>query len=153
MHTIAAYLGARDVGYKTVAHRHTLTSNQTAAEIAVPRNRVAKGVLLCDAEHYLLAVVPASHRVDPHAVSELFGSEPLGFASEDELANLFPDCELGAVPALGAAYGLRSIVDNALLGEEEVYLEAGDHQHVLQVRGEDFRRIMQGIEHATISRK
>jgi Ala-tRNA(Pro) deacylase len=151
MHTITAYLGKRDVKYSTVAHRHTLTTNQTAQEVHVPRERVAKGVLFCNEEDYVLAVVPASRRVDPGALSEVIGHGNLTLASEDELAYLFPDCELGAVPAVGAAYGLPSIVDESLFGEEEIYLEAGDHQSVVHISGADFRRIMQGVSHADIT--
>jgi Ala-tRNA(Pro) deacylase len=151
MNTITGYLGKRDVKFETLAHRHTMTANQTASEVRVPRQRVAKGVLFCDDETYVLAVVPASHRVDPEALAELLGLDNLDLASEDELANLFPDCEPGAVPAVGAAYGIPSIVDAALLAQEDVYLEAGDHQHVVHITGEDFRRIMSGVSRGNVS--
>lgn len=151
MHILTGYLGKRDVKYETVAHRHTLTSNQTASEARVPRQRMAKGVLFCDDDSYVLAIVPASRRVDAEALSELLGSSSLGLASEDELANLFPDCEPGAVPAVGAAYGIPSIVDASLLMQEEIYLEAGDHQHLVHLTGDEFRKIMNGVSRGNIS--
>jgi Ala-tRNA(Pro) deacylase len=144
MHTITAYLGKRDVIYETLFHRHTLTAHQTASEARVPRHSMAKGVLFCDDDAYVLAVVPAGRRVDAAALSALLGQRELALASEDELAWLFPDCELGAVPAVGAAYGLRSVVDLSLLVEDDVYLEAGDHQHLVRIAGDDFRRLMDG---------
>ncbi|MDB4977215.1 MAG: hypothetical protein JWN48_5556 [Myxococcaceae bacterium] len=142
MHTITTYLGKRDVSYETVAHRHTLTSNETAHEAHVPRQSVAKGVLFCGDDSYVLAVVPASSRVDAAALSRLLGRSELALASEDELAYLFPDCETGAVPAVGAAYGVPSVVDAALLDESAIYLEAGDHQHLVRISGAAFRMLM-----------
>jgi Ala-tRNA(Pro) deacylase len=151
MHTITSYLGKRDVTYEMVAHRHTLTANQTATEAHVPRRSMAKGVLFCAEDSYVLAVVPASGRVDAGALSRLMGQRELSLASEDELAFLFPDCEPGAVPAVGDAYGLCSVVDAALLGEEAVYLEAGDHQSLVRISGADFRRLMSGTAQGSIT--
>ncbi|MDB4990795.1 MAG: YbaK/prolyl-tRNA synthetase associated protein [Myxococcaceae bacterium] len=151
MHTITTYLGKRDVSYETVAHRHTLTANQTAYVSHVPRRSMAKGVLFCAEDSYVLAVVPASSRVDAQALARLSGSAGLELASEDELANLFPDCETGAVPAVGAAYGIQSVIDAALLDETDIYLEAGDHQHLVRVSGADFRRLMADVSNGPIT--
>jgi Ala-tRNA(Pro) deacylase len=145
MQTITTYLGKHDVSYETVTHRHTLTANETASEAHVPHHSVAKGVVFCDEDTYVLAVVPACRRVDAEALSTLLGQRRMALASEDELAYLFPDCELGAVPAVGGAYGLRSVIDASLLGEDDIYLEAGDHLSLVHITGKDFRRLM---EHA-----
>jgi Ala-tRNA(Pro) deacylase len=143
MNTITNFLGRRDVCYETVPHRHTLTSRETAREADVPGQRIAKGVLFCDEDEYVLAVVPASRRVDAERLCHVLGRRELALASEDELVLLFPDCEIGAVPALGEAYGLRSVIDASLHGEEDVYLETGDHQHLVRVPGSAFERLME----------
>ena len=52
------------------------------------------------------------------------------FAEEGELQILFRDCDLGAIPALGPAYGIETIVDERLDRAAEVWLEAGDHAEV-----------------------
>lgn len=151
MHTITNYLGRQDVSFETMPHRHTLTSRETAREAHVPGQRIAKGVLFCDDQDYVLAVVPASRRVDADRLCSLLGRRELSLASEDELALLFPDCEIGAVPAVGEAYGLRSVIDASLRGDEHVYLEAGDHQQLVRVLGSDFERLMQGATWGEIS--
>jgi Ala-tRNA(Pro) deacylase len=142
MHTITNYLGQRDVCFEMLVHRHTLTSRQTAREAHVPDRRIAKGVLFCDDQDYVLAVVPASRRVDAQRLCRVLGRRELALAGEDELALMFPDCEVGAVPALGEAYGVRSVVDASLRGEDDVYLEAGDHQHLVRVPGGAFQRLL-----------
>ena len=77
--------------------------------------------------------------------------ENLELAQEDELALLFPDCELGAIPAVGLAYGIGTVVDDSLLEQEEVYFEGGDHEHLVQVTGGSFQRLMAGAPHGNIT--
>ena len=60
-------------------------------------------------------------------------------------------CESGAVPALGEAYGLQVIWDDELQYTSDVYIEAGDHEHLIHLRGEDFRHIMEKLPHSVIS--
>ena len=151
--TITSYLGKREVDYEFVAHRHSITAGESAKKAHVPRHQLAKGVLFCDDQSYLLAVVPASSRVDPAALAALLHVDELMLASEDELVMMFSDCEIGAVPALGAPYGVPSVVDAALLTEPAVFLEAGDHRNLLRVGGNDFRRLMHGVPRGVISQR
>ena len=150
-HTVTRFLSAQSVDYDTVAHRHTVTSSQTAFSAHVPRERVAKAVLLEDEEQYILAIVPASGRVDMQAISEVSGRGGLILAGEDEIAMVFPDCELGAIPAVGPAYGVDTVVDASLLVQPEVYFEGGDHEHLVHVSGADFRRLMAGVHKGIIT--
>jgi Ala-tRNA(Pro) deacylase len=128
-----------------------MTSNQTAFSAHVPRARVAKAVLLGDDEHYILAIVPASGRVDTRALCELLGKRELTLAGEDEIALMFPDCELGAIPPVGPAYGVDTVVDASLLVQPDVYFEGGDHEHLVRVSGADFRKLMLGAKKGLIS--
>jgi Ala-tRNA(Pro) deacylase len=50
----------------------------------------------------------------------------------------FPDCDAGAVPALGPAYGLDTIWDDGLLERSDLYFDAGDHEPLLHVSTTDF---------------
>jgi len=75
----------------------------------------------------------------------------MSLADEDEVARLFPDCELGAVPPVGAAYGLPTMVDDVLAAQPDIYLEAGDHLNLLHVSGEQFVDMMQDMQHGQFS--
>ena len=75
---------------------------------------------------------------------------PVGLATEDEVTSLFPDCERGAVPPLGAAYALECIVDENLEGEGDVYLEGGDHRTLIHVTGQQFHDMMRDSPHGHI---
>ena len=153
--TIAAslqrHLDQVAVHYDLVGHPRTLDSAHTAQAAHIPGAHLAKGTVLKDDRGYLIAIVPASRRVDLGAVHRHFG-RPLGLATESEISALFADCEPGAVPPLGAAYGIDTVIDDAFVDTQDVYFEAGDHQELVHVSGNDFRRLVADAEHAAISR-
>ena len=68
------------------------------------------------------------------------------------MAGLFPDCEEGAVPPVGKAYGLRSLLDRALLEQPEIFFEAGDHEHLLKMSGQNFQALQAEAEVVEVAR-
>jgi Ala-tRNA(Pro) deacylase len=102
-----------------------------------PAEFVAKAVLLRDDQGYLLAVLPASQRLSVERVRDDLARK-LEPASERELAAIFSDCALAATPPFGAAYGIPTVVDEALLHLGEVYFEVGHDESLARVRGADF---------------
>ena len=62
-------------------------------------------------------------------------------ASEEDAEGLFRDCDRGAVPALGQAYGVETIVDERLDRAPEIWLEAGDHERLVHLSGEQFHTL------------
>lgn len=153
--TIAAsvqkHLSRERVSYDLIEHDRTLDSTHAAQAAHVPGARLAKGTVLKDEQGFVIAVVPATRKVDLGALHRNFG-RPLGLATEHELAGLFGDCEPGAVPPLGAAYGIECVVDDSLMQEPDVYFEAGDHRGLVHVSGTDFRKLMGQAPHGDISR-
>lgn len=149
--TLQSYLRENGVDPQTVTHEKTLSASRTAQASHVPGDRVAKGVLVKDAEGYLLAVIPASHHLEMDSLSRLTG-RTLRLADEDEVADTFPDCALGAVPPMGAPYGLETVVDDSLAGQPETFLEGGDHATLLQVTAEEFARLTRDAKHGAFSR-
>ncbi len=142
--TVSAYLQEHDVGFDVLAHRHTATSVGSALRTHIPPDQVAKAVLLHDSSEFVLAVLPASHRIDGEALSVELGDRPVSMAEEEQIGFVFRDCERGALPAVGRAYGVDTIVDLSLLSGRDVYFEAGDHERLIHVSGADFRRLMNG---------
>ena len=53
--------------------------------------------------------------------------------------------------ALGAAYGLDVVVDDSLVQLPELYLEAGDHAHLVHISGTNFRKLMHDARHGRFS--
>ena len=139
------YLTGCGTAYDEIPHDRTFTSAQAAQAAHVSGNHVAKGVMLQAGDDYLLAVLPASRRVDLNRLRRSLGRD-VRLLKEPEAAMNFPDCEFGAIPALGAAYGLEVIVDDDLMREEterddEIFFEGGDHRTLVAIEGADWRRM------------
>lgn len=149
--TLKTYLDTHHVEYDMVKHVRTETALDSARSAHVPGNQLAKAVVLEDDDGYVVSVLPSTNRLDLERVRETTGRE-LGLAREEELPALFKDCSVGAVPALSNAYGLDVIWDDQLRNSPEVYIEAGDHQNLVHLKGKALRKLISGQPHNTISR-
>ena len=149
--TLEEFLSQHNASYDLIPHPHTGSSMDTAEEAHVPGMRLAKAVVIRDDGSYLMVVVPSAEHVDMGVLRQQFG-HAVTMASEGELADLFPDCEIGAVPPLGPAWGVDTYVDESLLTEGEVYFESGDHESVVRVSGDQFERLMERAERGYFGR-
>ncbi len=148
--TLRRYLTREGVDYEVVEHPYAGDSMRVGAAAHVAGATLAKAVLLEDEDGYLLAALPATQHLQLGRVHHLL-ERRMGLATADELRDLFTDCEDGAVPALGLAYGIEMLVDDALLTSKEVYIEAGDHRHLIHLSGESFRRLLDTVAHGKLT--
>jgi len=144
------YLDSHDVPYEIIHHARTMSAREAARSAHLPTGRVAKCVLLEDERGYMLAILPASCRVSLRAIEKLLDRE-LELASEAELADLFGDCELGAVPATGLPYNVPMLVDESLLRLPDLYFEGGGHEDLVHVTDRAFGMLAHDAAHGRIS--
>jgi Ala-tRNA(Pro) deacylase len=137
--TLQKYLD-QTVTYKLISHDATMSSTRTAEACHVSGNRLAKGVVLRRDGGYLLAILPASHHIHLPALRMQLG-DTIDLASEDEIAQLFCDCERGAVPPVGECYGLDVVVDDSIEAQPEIYMEGGDHATLIHLGRGQFVRL------------
>ena len=144
------HLESAGVPYDTVRHPRTISVMQSAEAAHIPGDAVAKTVVIHHEEGYVLAVVPCSHRVDLTTLQELLDRR-LGLASEREIDKIFDDCDSGAIPPVGSAYGLPTVMDTSLKGRSAIWFEGGDHRTLVQVSGPDFDKLMQDARQESFS--
>lgn len=143
--TLLSYLDQKHAVYDLVPHTHTGSSMETAQAAHVPGNALAKAVILKDDERYIMVVVQSSEHVDLAELKRQFGHS-FELATEGELGEVFVDCELGAVPPIGAAWAMDVFLDECLLEQENIFFEAGDHEDLVRVQGHEFERLMEGSQ-------
>lgn len=148
--TVKQYLDEHHVPYALEGHKRTATSLATAHVCAIAPEDLANGVLARCSDGYILAIVPASHQLDLDRLGGWLG-KPVSLANEEEVADLFGDCDSGCAPPLAEAYGLNAILDTRLNGRSEVYFEAGDHHTLVHMGGRDFDRLCRGAPRMHIS--
>jgi len=142
--TVNNYLTQKSVHYELETHPHSGSSHETSLAAHVSEDHIAKGVIVKDASGYAMVIVPAINYVEMKHVRKELDRE-LELVEEDEFAKLFPDCEPGAVPPVGPAYQIETFLDEALTTLANVYLEAGDHEHLLHISGHGFKTLLRGV--------
>lgn len=148
---LRAYLDAQGVAYEIVTHKPAMTAMAAARSAGVDGACMAKAVVLEDESgRYVLALVPASHHVRLRDLDRTL-ERHVGLATEKELPAIFADCALGAVPPVGAPYGVEVVVDDSLSGQETIYFEGGDHCTLIRVQGSDFARLTAASRHGRFS--
>jgi Ala-tRNA(Pro) deacylase len=135
------FLALHGVEYDVVTHPHSNNSMQTAELAHVPGDRLAKSVVLEDDIGYVVAVLPSTCHIRLGKLSREM-NRTFRLATESELPELFSDCELGAIPPVGLAYGVPTIVDDRLQEQPEIYFEAGDHEQLIRMDRDQFTALM-----------
>lgn len=148
--TLKDYLKACRINFEEIAHPYTETSMGSANSAHVAKESMAKGVLLRDDRMYTLAVLPSDHLIDIDKMNACFDGH-FELASEDEIDVLYDDCDPGAVPPIGVAYGIRVLWDESLGKQPDIYFEGGDHRTLIHISGDDFTQLMADAKHATFS--
>lgn len=148
--TVDYALSLTRVDYQILRHHHTSTALGSARTAHVDPSELAKAVVLKDQIGPLLAVVPASERLDLDRLRATLRRPGLDFLPEDQLDALFYDCDKGAIPPLGPDYRVPTVVDTHLRDADNVYFEAGDHEDLVHVNQTSFRALMRGAEYLDI---
>jgi len=136
--------------YEILPHHYTESSMDTAQTARIPGDNIAKSVILEDDNGYLMAVIPATHHVQLGQLGHQLNRH-LGLATEQELSRLFSDCEVGAIPPIGQAYGMEVVMEDCLANCSDIYFEAGDHTDLIHMSGKDFQKIMRNAAHGQFS--
>lgn len=136
------YLDGHQIKYQVIHHSPAFTAPEIAEMAHESGRGFAKTVVVKADGRMVMVVLPAHERVDLHALRDRCGAHRVELAGEEELAELFPDCEVGAMPPFGELYGLKVIVDERLAGCDLIAFNAGNHREIIKMRHVDFERLM-----------
>jgi len=125
------------VPYELLEHPRTERAVEEAAALGLNPLDVAKTIVVSTGERNVRVVLPASERIDMHKLRELLdGGKKLHLLSEDELAEAYPEFELGAVPPIGGPDD-EVIIDHRVVARREVVFEAGRHDCSVKLETSD----------------
>ena len=149
--TLAGRLSRMNSRFDIIRHPYSLSSMATAHAAHVPGHRLAKTLLLEDEGGYVAAVIPSNHHLQLSAIRDMTGRK-LVLAHEDEIREVFKDCDLGAIPPCAMSYGMQTYVDESLFEEPEVWFEAGDHLELVHMDRDQFMMLMEDAQRGKFSR-
>ena len=136
------YLEREHVPFTSIVHDETYTAQETAQAAHVPGYELAKTVMVELDGKMAMIVVPATRKVILQDLREVTGAARVRFATEEQFKNLFPDCEVGAMPPFGNLYGMEVYVAPGLAADEEIAFNAGSHTEVVKMAFADFDRLV-----------
>jgi Ala-tRNA(Pro) deacylase len=143
--TIAArieqYLENEGVEFDIIDHPLAFTAQEEAAASHVPGKQWAKTVEVMLDGRPAICAVPATRRLDLEKLRTVAGAKIARLATEGEMVDLFPDCDLGAMPPLGNLYGQTTFVDEGLRESERIAFHAGDHRSAIELSYSAFEKL------------
>ena len=140
---IREYLDAQGASYEWITHPQAFTAQEVAHSMHVSGKRLAKTVVLDADSRHVMAVLPASHRLNLPELKAAMEVRRLEMLPEGELAKLFPDCDLGAIPPLGNLYGMDVWVDGTIADAGEIVYTAGTHIDAVRMKYDDYAKLVQ----------
>ena len=139
---LRAFLNDQGVAYDVLSHPRAYTSEGVAAAQHVSGHELAKVVIAKTDGRFVMAVLPATSRLDLHKLGDLTGDAHTGLATEEEFSGSFPGCEVGAMPPFGNLYDMRVYADRRLAEHESIVFEAGTHTETIRLSWSDFMRLV-----------
>lgn len=142
------FLDEQHVEYTVINHRPVYTAQEIAAIAHIPGKQLAKTVIIKLDGNLAMAVLPASSRVDLKLLKEASGANVVELAGEKEFAQLFPECETGAMPPFGNLFGMRVFVAAKLAEDKEIAFNAGSFSELVRLSFSDYQKLV----HPTVAR-
>jgi Ala-tRNA(Pro) deacylase len=132
------FLKNAHVPFTTFHHAAAFSAQQEAELSHVPGRSWAKTVICFADEEPIAAVVPAHLMVDFERLRIVANAATVRLAREQEFADIYPECELGAVSPFTSRWRLRVFVDQSFVGEPEMVFSAGTHTDAIRMHYGDF---------------
>ncbi len=136
------FLDSHAVRYFVVSHSPAYTAQEIAASAHVPGKELAKTVIVSFDGKMAMVVLPASRQLDFELLRKLTAARKVELADEKEFADLFPECEIGAMPPFGNLYGMDVYVSEELEDDDEIAFNAGAHTELLRLSYENYKRLV-----------
>lgn len=136
------FLDKEGVKYVAITHSPAYTAQEIAASAHIPGQDLAKTVIVTLDGRMAMAVLPASYRIDFDLLKDATGAAKVELATEKEFKDMFPGCEVGAMPPFGNLYGMDVYVAETLAEDDEIAFNAGSHAELVKLDYADFDRLV-----------
>ena len=150
MESLLTWLDTEGVDYEIHEHGRSFTASATARAEGVDPRTFEKVIWVRSAEDGdALIVVDSEDHLDLKKAREALKSGRVKLVPEDEIEQLAPDCDAGAMPAVGKLFGLPTYADFAVRDAPEVSFNAGSHTVAVRVDRAAWERAL-GVVYADL---
>lgn len=135
------YFTDQHVYFEVQEHRQVYTMQEVAAVLHERGEHVAKVFIASVDGKPVMLVLPAPAQVDLDRVRALLKAQEARRAREFEFAQLFADCDVGAMPPFGHFYQVPVYIDRSLADEPYMVFQAGTHHTTMKIAMSDYQRL------------
>jgi Ala-tRNA(Pro) deacylase len=136
------YLDIHGIHYVTITHSKAFTMQYIAALTHISGHEIAKTVMVKVDGKMAMAVLPASYRINFAELKSVLGAKEVHLAHESEFKDMFPMCEVGAMPPFGNLWNIPVFVALSLTNAEKISFSAGNHMELIQMAYRDFQNLV-----------
>lgn len=136
------FLDSQGIKYVTISHSQAYTAQEIASSAHIPGKELAKTVMIKIDDKMAMAVLPASYKVDFDLLKKTIGASKVELASEKEFQDIFPECDVGAMPPFGNLYGMEVFAAESLSEDKEITFNAGSHTELIRLAYKDFEKLV-----------
>jgi Ala-tRNA(Pro) deacylase len=139
---VESLLRDKHIAFEHHHHEAAYTAQEVAAAEHVPGRYMAKVVIAFADERMVMLALPAPEKVNLLKLADQMCTEDVRLASEEEFAERFSDCEIGAMPPFGNVYGLPVYIDKTLARDDHIVFQAGTHTDTIEMAYGDYVRLV-----------
>lgn len=139
---ITAYLKKNQVVFEILEHPLAYTAMEIAGSQHIPGRQMIKSVIVKGDGKFFMCVLPAIHYIDLFKLKDILHTKHVDIASETEIAQLFPDFDVGAEPPFGHLYNLPVYADKLLEEDEHILFNAGTHTEMIKMKWRDYKKLV-----------
>lgn len=128
------WLADQDIEFEVHQHDLAFTARATATAEGVDPRTFAKVVVVASHDgRTAIVVLDATDHLELRKARRALGGNDVRLLTEPEMTAVAPDCEVGAIPAVGSLFGLPTYADHAVRDDTEISFNAGSHQFSVRV--------------------
>jgi Ala-tRNA(Pro) deacylase len=139
---VKEFLNAHGVAHAIIPHPLAFTATSVAGAAHIPGREMAKTVVVILDGDLVMAVVPATRKVNLERLRQATGALTAELADERDFMGDFPECEPGAMPPFGNLYGMSVYVEPHLAEDDHIAFNAGSHTELISMAYKDFDRLV-----------
>jgi Ala-tRNA(Pro) deacylase len=139
------YLDDHMIKYTVINHSLAYSALEVAQSAHISGKIIAKTIILKIDQQTAMVVLPAPFKVNIDFFKDLSETNNVRLATEKEVQEIFPDCEIGAMPPFGNLYSIDVYVATQLTEDEEIAFNAGNHRQLIQMKYVDFERLVHPV--------
>ncbi len=139
------FLDEHHVRYVAVKHSPAFTAQEIAKRAHIKGDQLAKTVIIDMDGTMAMVVLPASWRIRWDRFMKAMDTDFIALADEEEFVDRFPECELGAMPAIGRIFGMNVYMHEALRDYDEIAFSAGSHSEIIKMNINDYIRLAEPV--------